>query len=708
MSRFGFIKEFMKHYCHSRMHNSISARPAVWSSLATAMLLAATVGGARAEIQTIIERNGAGQATPQFSFATVPAPSRVDAATTAKFSLVAGVRDENSGFIKKLYDGRLPAESDEPSENYFLAGGNGNGRIVADLGRVTEVKSVNSYSWHPGGRAPQVYQLYASDGAGAEFNPKPDPRADLVKEGWKLVATVDTRTKFQGQGGQYGVSIADPAGVIGKYRYLLFEIATTDANDPDGQTFFSEIDVVDANASAAAAAEKIANPLVIHSTDGYCEITIDTTEAVDLAEWAEQKLAPTLAEWYPKIVAMMPGENFTAPKKFSVVIRPGDGVAATGGTRISGNARWFRQELQGEGLGAMVHEVVHVVQQYGGGPRRDSADTRPPGWLVEGIPDYLRFFKYEPQSHGADLYWIKNRRSANLNYDGLYRVSANFLNYVVEKYDREQKLIATVNAACREGKYTDEIWPKLTGKTVAELNDEWKASNKQQIAALGGEGRNALTAAEQAAGWQLLFNGTDLQGWSNFKKPGVRPGWQVKDGALVCVDPHDAGDIVTSEKFGAFELELDYNISPGGNSGIIFHVTDEGGAVWATGPEFQLEDNAKAADPQRCGWLYALYQPAVDLRTDKPADATLPAGEWNHVRLVISPEKCEHWINGVKYFEYTLGSDDFKQRVAASKFSKMPLFAKSGAGYIALQGDHGQVSFRNIKVRSLPVKTAAR
>ena len=215
---------------------------------------------------------------------------------------------------------------------------------------------------------------------------------------------------------------------------------------------------------------------------------------------------------------------------------------------------------------------------------------------------------------------------------------------------------------------------------------------------------NTLTHAEQADGWILLFNGQDFGGWHNFKQDGVRSGWQVKDGALVCADPHNAGDIVTSNKFDWFELELDYNISEGGNSGIMFHVTDDGGAVWATGPEFQLEDNAKAADPVRCGWLYALYQPPIDPGTGKILDATKPAGEWNHVRLVVSPEKCVHEINGVKYFEYVLGSDDFNARVAKSKFSKMPFFAKSTTGFIALQGDHGSVAFRNIKIRPLTAK----
>ena len=215
---------------------------------------------------------------------------------------------------------------------------------------------------------------------------------------------------------------------------------------------------------------------------------------------------------------------------------------------------------------------------------------------------------------------------------------------------------------------------------------------------------NTLTRAEKAAGWELLFDGQDLTGWHNFKKDGVHPGWQVKDGALVCVDPHNAGDIVTTNKFDWFELQLDYNITEGGNSGIMFHVTDDGGAVWATGPEFQLEDNVKAADPVRCGWLYALYQPPVDPQTGKILDATKPVGEWNHVRLVISPEKCIHEINGVKYFEYVLGSDDFNARVARGKFSTMPFFAKSTNGFIALQGDHGSVSFRNIKIRPLSEK----
>ncbi|HVY70558.1 MAG TPA: DUF1080 domain-containing protein [Verrucomicrobiae bacterium] len=214
-------------------------------------------------------------------------------------------------------------------------------------------------------------------------------------------------------------------------------------------------------------------------------------------------------------------------------------------------------------------------------------------------------------------------------------------------------------------------------------------------------GPNTLSKREQSAGWKLLFNGQDFAGWHNFKKDGVRAGWQVKDGALVCADPKNAGDIVTTEKFDSFELQLDFNISVSGNSGIMYHVTEDGHSAWETGPEFQLQDNGAPHDPQLCGWLYALYQPPIDPKTGKPLDATKPAGEWNHVRLVITPAKCFHEINGVKYFEYVIGSPDFNERVAKSKFGKMPLFAKMPSGFIALQGDHGQVSFRNIKIRPI-------
>ena len=203
---------------------------------------------------------------------------------------------------------------------------------------------------------------------------------------------------------------------------------------------------------------------------------------------------------------------------------------------------------------------------------------------------------------------------------------------------------------------------------------------------------NTLTADEQANGWKLLFDGTSTSGWRNFKRDQVNEGWQVIDGTLSRA-ARGAGDIMTQDQYGAFELSLEYKISPGGNSGIMYHVTEEGDTPWQSGPEIQIQDNQDGHDPQKSGWLYQLYPAQVD--------ATKPAGQWNHVRIVISPEKCEHHMNGVKYCEYVKGSADWNERLAKSKFAKMPYFGKASRGHICLQ-DHGNpVSYRNIKIRVL-------
>jgi hypothetical protein len=219
---------------------------------------------------------------------------------------------------------------------------------------------------------------------------------------------------------------------------------------------------------------------------------------------------------------------------------------------------------------------------------------------------------------------------------------------------------------------------------------------------------NQLTDAEKKAGWKLLFDGKSFDGWHNFKKDSVSPGWQVKDGTLACVDPQKAGDVVTADKYDWFELSIEYNISEAGNSGIMFHVTNDDNAIWATGPEIQLEDNVKARDPERCGWMYQLYKPEIDPKTNKPVDATKPVGEWNHIKIVIAPPpaKSSVEVNGVKYYDFVWNSDDFKARVAKSKFKNMKNFAKFDTGFIGLQGDHGSIAFRNIKL--LPIKEGER
>ncbi len=212
---------------------------------------------------------------------------------------------------------------------------------------------------------------------------------------------------------------------------------------------------------------------------------------------------------------------------------------------------------------------------------------------------------------------------------------------------------------------------------------------------------NQLTDAEKAAGYKLLFDGKTTTGWRNFGKQTISQGWQVIEGALCRVDK-TAGDIITVDQFENFVLELDYKVPEHANSGIMCRVSEDKARAPFTGVEFQILDNTDPkGDSQKSAWAYALYQPAPDPKTGKPLDATKPIGEWNHVKLVYRGPHVEYWMNGVKYLEFEIGSDDFNQRVAKSKFATWPGFAKNSRGHIALQGDHGDVCYTNIKLLPL-------
>ena len=205
---------------------------------------------------------------------------------------------------------------------------------------------------------------------------------------------------------------------------------------------------------------------------------------------------------------------------------------------------------------------------------------------------------------------------------------------------------------------------------------------------------NTLTAAEKAGGWKLLFDGHTTKGWREFKRQDVQTGWQVVDGALTLVDPKNADDIITTEKYADFDLRFDWRIAKLGNSGVYFHVIEQGEYGYESGPEYQILDNAHGEPPlQQAAALFALYPPSMDM--------TKPVGEFNEARIVVRHGHVEHWLNGMKVVEYDLNSPEFKAKVAASKFTQWPIFARSPTGYISLQDHEAVVAFRNIKIKRL-------
>ncbi len=204
---------------------------------------------------------------------------------------------------------------------------------------------------------------------------------------------------------------------------------------------------------------------------------------------------------------------------------------------------------------------------------------------------------------------------------------------------------------------------------------------------------NTLTAAEKQAGWTLLFDGKTTAGWRGFKAAEPDAGWTAK--GELSPDPKTSKDIITRDSFENFDLSFEWKVSPKGNTGVMFHVTEDGGETYHSGPEYQLVDNGRGEPPlEQAGALYALYAP----ESAKPK----PVGEFNHSRLVVDHGKVEHWLNGAKVAAYDMTSADFKARVAASKFAKWPTFAASPSGHIALQNHGDPVAFRNLKIRRLP------
>ena len=220
---------------------------------------------------------------------------------------------------------------------------------------------------------------------------------------------------------------------------------------------------------------------------GEYTITIDSSEAPDLCGWVETKLKPVVKEWYPKLVEMLPSEGYEAPKQFSITLdKDAKGVAFAGGGKITCAVDWFRKNLEGEAVGAVVHEMVHIVQNYGWGRRNtpQGERKRTPGWITEGIPDYIRWFLYEPETKGAE---ITERNFSRAKYDGNYRISGNFINWVVQTYDKD--IVKKINAAARAAKYSEDLWKEYTGKTVEELGVEWKEMHEKRLKPKGAEGK---------------------------------------------------------------------------------------------------------------------------------------------------------------------------------------------------------------------------
>ena len=202
--------------------------------------------------------------------------------------------------------------------------------------------------------------------------------------------------------------------------------------------------------------------------------------------------------------------------------------------------------------------------------------------------------------------------------------------------------------------------------------------------------------------WKVLFNGTSTEAFRQFKKDAFpKKGWEMVDGTLHVKAGGGAGDLVTQEQFGDFELECDWKVAPGANSGVMYRVSEDPKEPWQTGPEYQVLDDSRHGDGRNpktsASALYAL----VAANSEK---SLKPVGEWNKARIVVRGWAVEHWLNGKKVVSIDLASPAARELIAQSKFKDYPKFARESVGHLCFQ-DHGDDAwYRNIRVRRLDSK----
>jgi len=193
-----------------------------------------------------------------------------------------------------------------------------------------------------------------------------------------------------------------------------------------------------------------------------------------------------------------------------------------------------------------------------------------------------------------------------------------------------------------------------------------------------------------------LFDGSSLDHWRGYQQEEIGKGWKIEDDILKFTGS-DGGDIVTKEKFTSFEFSFEWAVTEGANSGVMYRVTMGDSAPYLSGPEYQILDDAKHQDGKSpltsAAALYGIY--------DRGDVETRPIGEWNTAKIVIMGDVVQHWLNGEKVVEAEIGSEEWKQKVAASKFKGWEKFGVSHEGHLCLQ-DHGdEVWFRNILLTPL-------
>lgn len=235
----------------------------------------------------------------------------------------------------------------------------------------------------------------------------------------------------------------------------------------------------------------------------------------------------------------------------------------------------------------------------------------------------------------------------------------------------------------------------------------------------------AVETETQANEWIVLFDGTSTEGWRAYNGETLPPGWVAKDGALTFdtelgleQDYKGGKDIIYgAEEFDNFEFFVEWKLSEGSNSGIFYHVKEGYKLPQEAAPEYQLIDDENYAEihdlteyntglgyTEKPNELKPLQQTASDYAMH-PADPKRkilnPVGSWNSSKIVFTPEKVEHWLNGMMVLSFVPWTEEWYEKKNSDKWKNSEDYGKFKTGYIGFQDHLSPISFRNIKIKKL-------
>jgi hypothetical protein len=368
-----------------------------------------------------------------------------------------------------------------------------------------------------------------------------------------------------------------------------------------------------------------------------------------------------------------------------------DGILNSG-VQIRSNS--YPQYQNGRVLGYQVEIDNRPERRWSGG----IYDEARRGWLYDLSSNtaggnayrFEGWNKFRIEAHGTSIkVWVNGVPAANLVDD---MTPSGFIGLQVHSIGNDTAM-AGLEVHWRNIRIiTENVEKYVTPMELPLLNTD-----------------NTLTTQETEQGWKLLFDGKTTNGWRKAYGEGFpEKGWPVKNGCLTVLasgggESQNGGDIVTTEEYADFMLELDFRLTKGANSGIKYFVTEaeQGNKASAIGPEYQLLDDANHPDAllgnhEGSRTLASLYDL---IRAENKL--VFPPGQWNRARIVSKGGHVEHWLNGIKVLEYERNTPAFRQLVSESKYNIWPGFGEAPSGHILLQ-DHGnEVSFKTIKIREL-------